>query len=79
MASGLEIAISPESLPASKPLTKEPEDSGYEIEIDTFSSPEPIASFSRRRLGTRHEGLWRHTKFDFFDWLIANNEILKRK
>ena len=26
-----------------------------------FSSPEPIASFSRRRLGTRHEGLWRHT------------------
>ena len=45
----------------------------------TFSSPEPIASFSRRRLGTRHEGLWRHTKFEFFHWLVANNEILKRK
>ena len=29
--------------------------------ILSFSSPEPIASFSRRRLGTRHEGLWRHT------------------
>ena len=27
----------------------------------TFSSPVPIVSFSRRRLGTRHEGLWRHT------------------
>ena len=26
-------SISPESLPATKPLTKEPEDSGYEIEI----------------------------------------------
>ena len=25
-----------------------------------YSSPEPIASFSRRRLGTLHEGLWRH-------------------
>ena len=29
--------------------------------VHSFSSPEPIASFSRRRLGTRHEGLWRHT------------------
>ena len=89
-------SISPESLLATKPLTKEPEDSGYEIaygpelsvtrrkmeflisrtydraglglrelkltsKVNPFSSPEPIVSFSRRRLGTRHEGLWRHT------------------
>ena len=47
--------------------------------VKAFSSPVPIVSFSRRRLGTRHEGLWRHTKFEFFDWLVANNEILKRK
>ena len=30
-------SISPESLPATKPLTKEPEDSGYEIDVTTES------------------------------------------
>ena len=43
---------------------------------ESFSSSGPIVSFSRRRLGTRHEGLWRHTKFEVFHWLAANNKIL---
>ena len=40
-----------------------------------FSSLEPIVSFSRRRLITRHDGHWRHTEFEFFHCLALNNKI----
>ena len=37
--------------------------------LEDILIPEPIVSFSRRRLGTRHEELSGHTKFEFFHWL----------
>ena len=38
-----------------------------------------FASLSRRGIGTRNEGLWRHGIFEFFDWLLDKQRNTKRK
>ena len=44
-----------------------------------FSSPEPIVSFSRRRLGTRREGLWRQTIPEVLDSMTSGLHVLAIK